>query len=425
MSNNSFLTPLLVLGGVLLVTNLLGGKKKTATNTAESTTELPLPNRNNGDVVDTSIKDAITSIKSFQPAVTENTTTNPAKPFKFANNTPVEITGITAPTTKAVNSKSPQALYNSWQLTSRHNQETGKYELVLTRNGEEKVVKRSTSQVEINKLKALFKPDGATQFDSQQAKNGNCFALASLQNYMVTGKHVEQLIAATGYDATKGVYTMSYDTGSGKRNVYSLSEKQLSNAMDDKAVAYSSTHQSLLALVDNTLRASIVDSGETPTGEKITSRNRYDAKTFKDGGFTNFLPEQLNANTTATLYVKNGESLVSAEIGERGEYIGTVDSATEKAMNKPKNTLTVADIATLYNQNAQQQITLSINPSNAKLITKNLQDKDIIDSHAYTLLNVDKEAGTITVLNPWDAKKPVTLKASEVVFDRATVTTLV
>jgi hypothetical protein len=68
---------------------------------------------------------------------------------------------------------------------------------------------------------------------------------------------------------------------------------------------------------------------------------------------------------------------------------------------------------------------LSINPANAKLITKNLQDKDITDSHAYTLLNVDTEADTITVLNPWDAKKPVTLKASEVVFDRATVTTLV
>lgn len=287
------------------------------------------------------------------------------------------------------------------------------------------MVKRSTSPVEINKLKALFKPANATQFDSQQAKNGNCFALASLQNYMVTGNNVEQLIAATGYDATKGVYTMSYDTGSGKRKVYSLSEKQLANAMDDQAVAYSSTHQPLLALVDNTLRASIVDSGETPTGEKITSRNRYDAKTFKDGGFTNFLPELLNANTTATLYVKNGDGLASAEIGERGEYIGTVDDATQKAINKPKNTLTVADIATLYKQNAQQQITLSINPANAKLITKNLQDKDITDSHAYTLLNVDTEADTITVLNPWDAKKPVTLKASEVVFDRATVTTLV
>ena len=424
MSNNSFLTPLLVLGGVLLATNLLGGKKKTVTNNAESITELPVPNRNNGDVVDNSITEAITSIQSFQPAVTENNNTA-TKPFKFANNTSVEITGITAPTNKAVNAKSPQALYNSWQLTSRHNQEFGKYELVLTRNGEEKVVKRSTSQVEINKLKALFKPANATQFDSQQAKNGNCFALASLQNYMVTGNNVEQLIAATGYDATKGVYTMSYDTGSGKRKVYSMSEKQLANAMDDQAVAYSSTHQPLLALVDNTLRASIVDSGETPTGEKITSRNRYDAKTFKDGGFTNFLPELLNANTTATLYVKNGDGLASAEIGERGEYIGTVDDATQKAINKPKNTLTMADIATLYKQNAQQQITLSINPANAKLITKNLQDKDITDSHAYTLLNVDTEADTITVLNPWDAKKPVTLKASEVVFDRATVTTLV
>jgi hypothetical protein len=59
------------------------------------------------------------------------------------------------------------------------------------------------------------------------------------------------------------------------------------------------------------------------------------------------------------LYVKNGDGLASAEIGERGEYIGTVDDATQKAINKPKNTLTVADIATLYKQNAQQQITLS------------------------------------------------------------------
>lgn len=114
MSNNSFLTPLLVLGGVLLVTNLLGGKKKAAANTAESTTELPVPNPNNGDVVDNSIREAVTSVKSFQPAVTENDNTA-TKPFKFASNnaTSVEITGITAPTNKVVDSKSPQALYNS------------------------------------------------------------------------------------------------------------------------------------------------------------------------------------------------------------------------------------------------------------------------------------------------------------------------
>ena len=66
----------------------------------------------------------------------------------------------------------------------------------------------------------MFKPANATQFDSQQGKNGDCFVLASLQNYMVTGNNVEQLIAATGYDAAKGVYTMSYDTGTGKRKVY-------------------------------------------------------------------------------------------------------------------------------------------------------------------------------------------------------------
>jgi hypothetical protein len=345
------------------------------------------------------------------------------EPIKFAStNSSIDITGIAAPTTSPVNAKSPQALYNSWQLTTRHNAETGKHQLVLTQNGEEKIVKQSTSQTEIIQLKALFKPNNATQFDSQQAKNGNCFVLASLQDYMVTGKNVEQLIAATGYDETKGVYTMSYDTGTGKRNTYTMSEQQLATAGNDKTVAYSTTHQRLLALVDKTMLAAIADSGETPAGEKVNSKNRYDVNSLAEGGLSNFLPELLDANTTAKLYVRNGASLTAAEIDEHGEFTDSVDTTTANRIVNPKQSLTVADIATLYNQDTSQQITLDIAPANAKRITKTLKDKGIRDEHSYTLLSVDKEAGTITVLNPWDAKKPITLTASEVVFDCATVT---
>lgn len=239
---------------------------------------------------------------------------------------------------------------------------------------------------------------------------------------MVTGNNVEQLIAATGYDAAKGVYTMSYDTGTGKRKVYSLSEKQLVTAGNDETVAYSSTHQNLLALVNKTMLANIADSGETPTGEKLNSKSRYDSKNLKDGGLSNFLPELLNANSTAKLYVNNGNTLISGEIDEQGNFTDEVDNATANTIVKPKQHLTVAQIAQLYNQDTQQQITLDIAPENAKNISKSLKDKGIRTQHAYTLLNVNETAGTVTVLNPWDATKPITLNAS--VFDCATVTKL-
>ena len=239
---------------------------------------------------------------------------------------------------------------------------------------------------------------------------------------MVTGDNIKQLITATGYDAEKGVYTMSYDNGNGKRNVYTLNEKQLAQAGREESVAQSSTHKTLLGLITYTLRAASADNGVTSAGESFKSKNRYGANSLGGGGVSNFLSESLISKTTAIAYVKNGTTLASAEIDKYGEYVGKVDTKTDQIMEKPINALTLTDIIALYEKNPKQQIMLSIDSANAKKITPSLQKKTITDSHGFMFLSADKKADTITVLNPWNATKPITLKASEIVFDRAIAT---
>lgn len=288
--------------------------------------------------------------------------------------------------------------YQNWGLEIKGNQ------LFLEVKGQTPKAVKTGSPEELQAIKQLFKPENVQSYETSQGENNNCSILGVFQEMMLTGgRHLAELIGAVGYNSEEQKWRMTYTHKDGTPHTYTLSQEEMASKRppNDYTFPASKTHQNLSTLIEGTFRRCLYadydyrkDHGE----EK--------GKTPDDPQNTNFLP-----NSLLLEYLNSSVRKTKSNIFRPDRKSFTFEQLVEYRKKYPNTTLTISIDPYIKNQNGYDRKTAKGNLWIDTALENKLKELGIASLHAYTLLAVDEQNKTITIVNPWDSSKAIVLDA--------------
>jgi len=297
--------------------------------------------------------------------------------------------------------------YQSWSLEIEGNQ------LFLQIKGQARKVVKTGNLEELQAIKQLFKPENVQSYEMRQGTNGNCSVLAALQAMMLTCQHLEDLIKAVGYDSKKKSWSMTYYDENDNPKVYSLSKEEFSlkRPPNDNTVASSSTHQDLNALVDGTFRQCVFDNlkkGKTPDDPK--NLNGVDPSLL-----ATYLNKTVKKNIK-DLHINKGTFISSFDVEPF-----TLKQLAQLRRENPDVIMTVSIDTEKKDAKGNWMREPSGEWAQDTMLEQELKKKKLFRRHVYTVLDINEEQGTVTVVNPHNSSEAIVLDSTTLFFTRVTL----
>jgi hypothetical protein len=373
------------------------------------------------------------------PAINPKTTTTFRSGTQMPQNADRFVSSVIPETMKALTPKTIdlKQLYQSWQLEIVGNQ------LLLTQNGQTTVVHSHPEVPALQAIKSLFKPAGQVLYRTEQGQNGDCHLLATLQEMMMTGNHVESLINAVSVEVDplnprNKLYTLTFYDEQKRPKAYSYSLDTLihkKHLPEDLQLATSYSHQNLITLVSLALRPFTFETGFNNCKPTLfLGPYNIHNPIWTDGGYEGFLLTALDPKkqvmeycihpATQELYCSENVSCF------KGWVMPVAEAETQEALDKSLPSLLKEDTVYLPLNFEEIEMIKRLYPNALTAISSASSNTEtqsaeaaIKRNHAYTFLALDKQERTVTVVDPHDATKLIVLKATELPFTHIGVAT--